>query len=224
MTFDDYVINAQGIFDSFPNETVWMQGGIKPNRQLENPEAGYCILFRYNEETTSTISNFITRIHSVLPPVVEYEARNLHTTIGVYSKWDLQGFEPDQAIIKHLARSIQEGLHNCPQDPRIELKKWLFNNEAILVSGYPNEDLWSLSQDIGRACNLNGHTLEMSRITHITTARFIVGFAKQIFDHFVFLMKSAPFIGAVKPNAIDVATWQCDGLSFKLVTHNQFFL
>jgi len=104
------------------------------------------------------------------------------------------------------------------------LREWLFNNEAILVSGYPNQDFWRLSQNIGRACNLKGHALEMSRISHITTARFIGGVSPQIFDQFALLMKSAPFIGSARPNAIDLATWQCDGLTFNLVTHNRFCL
>jgi 2'-5' RNA ligase len=224
MTFADYITNAQGIFDRFPNETVWAQGGVKPNRQIENPEAGYCIVFRYDEETAGAISQFMTQLHAALPPMVVYNAPNLHTTIGVYGKRRLQEFEPDQAITKRLASSIQEGLRHCPHNPGLELQKWLFNNEAVLVSGSPNEALWRLAQDIGRAGQRNGFKLEMSRITHITTARFIVDFTKQIFDHFVFLMKSAPLIGAVKPNAIDLATWQCDGLSFKLATHNRFFL
>jgi len=46
MTFDFYVENAQAIFDGFPNEQVWIQGGLRPNKQLQNPEAGYCIVIR----------------------------------------------------------------------------------------------------------------------------------------------------------------------------------
>jgi hypothetical protein len=42
MTFTDYLKNAQSIFGSFLNEAVGAQGGVKPNRQIENPEAGYC--------------------------------------------------------------------------------------------------------------------------------------------------------------------------------------
>jgi hypothetical protein len=166
----------------------------------------------------------MTHLHAALPPMVVYDAHDLHSTIGVYGKRRLQEFEPDQAVIKRLARSIQAGLRHCPQNPGLELHKWLFNNEAILVSGYPNEALWRLAQDIGQACQLNGFKLEISRIAHITTARFTVDFTKQMFNHFVFLMKSAPLIGAVKPNTIDLATWQCDGLSFKLATHNRFCL
>jgi hypothetical protein len=55
-TFDSYNANAQVIFDSFPNELTWLQGGIRPNRQLKKPEAGYGIVFRYDEEITSAIS------------------------------------------------------------------------------------------------------------------------------------------------------------------------
>ena len=166
----------------------------------------------------------MTRLYADLPPMLVYDAHNLHTTIGVYGKRELQEFETDQAIIKRLASSIQEELRRCPPNPCLELGKWLFNNEAVLVSGFPNEALWSLSQRIGRVCNLNDLSLDTPRIMHITTARFIDNFNKKMFDQFVFLMKSAPLIGAVKPNAIDVATWQCDGLSFKLATHNRFLL
>ena len=224
MTFTDYIKNAHDIFDRFPNEAVWMQGGIKPNRQVGNPEAGYCIVFHYDEQTATIIREFMTRLQADLPPMLVYDAHNLHTTIGVYGKRELQEFEPDQAIIKRLASSIQEELRHCPPNLCLELGKWLFNNEAVLVPGFPNEALWSLSQGIGDACNLNDLPLKMSRIMHITTARFIDDFNKQMFDRFVFLMKSAPLIGVIKPTAIDVATWQCDGLSFKLATHNRFFL
>ncbi len=224
MTFDDYSANAQAIFDSFPNEDIWQLDGIMPNRQVEKPEAGYCIVFRYDAETTRVISDFIRKVHTILPPVVEYETGNLHTTIGVYGKGAMQEFAPDSATIKYLAKSVEQGLQNYPQNPGVELRKWLFNNEAILVSGYPNQDFWNLSQNIRQACNLNGYSLEMVRIAHITTVRFIHRVTRQVFEEFALLMKSAPTIGSVKPNAIDLATWQCDGLTFDLTMHQRFHL
>ena len=224
MTFDQYLADAQAIFDSFPNERVWLQGGIRPNRQLQKPEAGYCIVFRYDEETANTISRHMVKIRSVLPPVVEYNVRNLHTTIGVHDKGEMSEFVLDSAVMKRLGESVAEGLSNCPATPSIKLGRWLFNDEAILVSGYPNHDLWKLMQNVGRACGLNGHPLEMARVTHVTTARFISGASHESFKQLVLLVKSTPFIGSVMPSSVDLATWRCNGLKFELVTHNRYSL
>ena len=222
ISFENFVANSQAIFKSFPNERVWNQGGFIPNRQLQKPEAGYCIVLRYDERTTAAISRFMTRIQGVLPPVVAYSERSFHTTMGVYGKGDLQGFIPDLAVLKYLAKSVEDGLVDCPKNPCVEFGQWLYNHEAILVSGYPNQDLWRLSQNIKVACQENGVPLEMGRIIHITTARFISSVTRQIFEQFMLEMKSAPALGNIRPGAIELATWHCDGLTFDLVTHNHY--
>ena len=224
MTFDIFVENARAIFDGFPNEQVWIQGGLRPNRQLQKPEAGYCIVIRYDEKTTSTISHFMTKIRSVLPPIVEYSEQNLHTTVGTYGKGDMKGFISDSATLQHLMKSVEKGINNHLLNLSIEFGRWLYNDEAILISGYPNKDLWHLCQNIGSVCQENGFPLEMGRIMHITTARFISSVTPQEFERFRFLMKSAPAIATVKPSGIDLATWCCDGLEFNLVTHKRYCL
>jgi len=191
---------------------VWVQGGFKPNRQVQKPEAGYCIVIRYDEKTTSTISNFMTKVRSVLPPTVEYSEQNLHTTVGTYGKGDIKGFTPDSTTLQRLMESVERGIHNPSRNLRVDFGSWLYNNEAILISGYPNQDLWRLCQNIGNVCQENGVPLEMGRMMHITTARFISRVTAQVFDKFRFLMQSAPAIESATPGAIDLATWCCDGL------------
>ena len=222
MTFEDFVTNSQAILASFPNEQVWVQGGFIPNCQLQKPEAGYCVVFRYDAKTIHAISRFMARIQGILPPVVEYNERSFHTTIGVHGKGDLQGFVPDLAVIKYLAKSIEKGLLDCPKNPYVEFGQWVYNHEAILLSGYPNQDLWRLSQNIRNACQENGVPIEMARIIHITTARFISGVTRQVFEQFMLEMKSAPAIGKIRPSAIELATWRCDGLTLDIVTHKQY--
>lgn len=224
MTFDVFVENAKVIFDSFPNEQVWLQGGLKPNRQLKMPEAGYCIVFRYDKKLTSVISRFMAKIHSVLPHLVEYNEQDLHTTIGTYGKSDMKEFVPNSEILQRLMESVEKGMNNYSQNICIEFRKWLYNNEAILVSGYPNQDLWYLYQNIGNAFQENGVPLEMGRIIHITTARFTSRVSFQEFEKFSLLVKSAPVLETTKPVAIDLATWRCDGLEFNLVTHKRYVL
>jgi hypothetical protein len=224
ITFETYVENARTIFESFPNERVWLQGGLRPNRQLQKPEAGYCIVLRYDERTTNPILRFMAQVRSVLTPVVEYSKQALHTTIGTYGKGDMAGFAPDAAVLSHLARSIEKGMQGYSTNPCVEFGKWLYNDETILVSGYPNRDLWHLFQNIGNVCQDEGYPLEMGRITHITTARFISGVTSQEFERFRHLMKSAAAIESSKPSAIELATWCCDGKQFNLVTHKRYCL
>jgi hypothetical protein len=221
MTFDSFVANSKNIFDTFPNEQVWLQGGFLPNRQLRNPEAGYCIVIRYDESTTGVISSFMEKVRAILPPVVEYNQQSFHTTIGVYGKEETQGFVPDAEVLSYLNKSVEEGLRSCEGSPYVEFGRWLFNHEAVLVSGYPNKDLWHLIQNIETACKKNGFPLEMGRIVHITTARFISGVTHQLFEQFVHIMKTAPAIEPTKPQAVDLASWRCDGLTFDLVTHER---
>jgi hypothetical protein len=222
MTFESFIVNSKAIFERFSNEQVWLQGGFIPNRQLQKPEAGYCIVIRYDEKTTNMISHFMRRIHAILPPVVEYNERSFHTTIGVFAKGELKRFAPDFAVLKSLGKSVEIGLRNGPGNPEVTFEKWLFNNETILVSGYPNQDLWCLSQNIGNACQENQVPLERGRIIHVTTARFIRGVPRQIFEQFLLLMETAPVIEPTKPSAIDVATWRCDGLAFEIITHERY--
>lgn len=224
MDFEPFVESAQTIFDSFPNESVWLQGGLKPNRQLHKPEAGYCIVIRYDEKTTRAIANFMTRIRFVLPPVVEYNEQNLHTTVGTYGKGDLESFACDPATLQKLMKAVEEGISCRSHDLCVTFGKWLYNAEAMLVSGYPNQDLWGLFQRIKDACQENGCPLEMGRIVHITTARFISRVSRQECEKFIRLMESAPTIAPAKPGAVDIATWGCDGRAFHLVTHKRYGL
>jgi hypothetical protein len=149
MTFDIFVEKAQAIFDSFPNEQVWLQGGLRPNRQLQRPEAGYCVVMRYDEITTIPISHFMTRIRSILPPIVEYNEQNLHTTVGTYGKGKMEGFVPDLVTLQHLVRSVEKGIVNRPQNHRIEFGRWLYNDEAILVSGSQTKTFGSFFRTSG---------------------------------------------------------------------------
>jgi 2'-5' RNA ligase len=224
LTFDTFIEKAQAIPDSFPNEQVWLQGGLRPNRQLQRPEAGYCIVMRYDEMTTSPISHFMTKVRSILPPIVEYSEQNLHTSLGTYGKRDMEGFVPDLAILQQLVKSVEEGIGNRPKNLRVEFGRWLYNDEAILISGSPNQDLWQLFQNIGNACQENGYPSEMARIVHITTARFISSISRPEFEQFVRLMKSAPKLASAKPSTIDLATWHCDGLVFDIAVHRRYRL
>lgn len=220
MTFDTFIEKTQAIFDSFPNEQVWLQGGLRPNRQLQRPEAGYCIMMRYDELTTSPILHFMTKIRSVLLPIVEY----LHTTVATYGKGNMEGFVPDLMTLRQLVKLVEKGIVNRPQNLHIEFGRWLYNDEVVLISGYLNEDLWQLFQNIGTVCQENGYALEMSRVIHITTARFINSISRPEFEEFVHVMKSAPKLASAKPSAIDLATWHCDGLIFDLATYKRYRL
>ena len=181
-------------------------------------------MIRYDEKTTNMISHFIKKVHTILPPMVEYNERSFHTTIGVFDKGDMKGFVPDFAVLKSLGKSVETGLRNGPENPEVTFEKWLYNNEAILISGYPNQDLWCLSQNIGDACQENRVPLERGPIIHITTARFISGVPRPVFEQFLLLMETVPAIGSTKPSAIDIATWRCDGLTFDIVTHERYSL
>ena len=222
MTFEGYLANSKAEFERFPNEQVWLQGGFIPNRQLQKPEAGYCVVMRYDEKTANAVAHFMRKVQAILPPVVEYNERSLHTTIGVFDKGELKGFVPDLAALKALGKAVETGLKNSRRNPMVRFEKWLFNNETILISGYPNQDLWHLSQNIGNACQENQVPLERGRMIHITTARFIRGVPRQVFEQFLHLMETAPVIEPTKPRAIEIATWRCDGLTFEIVTHERY--
>ena len=222
MTFESFISNSKAVFERFPNERVWLEGGFIPNRQLQKPEAGYCVVIRYDEKTTNTITHFMKKVRAILPPMVEYNERSFHSTMGVFNKGDLEGFVPDFAVLNSLGKAVETGLRNGPGNPNVTLEKWLYNNEAILISGFPNQDLWRLSQNIGDACDENRVPLERGPILHITTARFISSVSRPVFEQFMRLMETAPAIGSTKPRAIDIATWRCDGLTFDIVTHERY--
>ena len=67
MLFDDFIANSKSVFASFPNERVWLQGGFLPNRQLQKPEAGYCVVMRFDEKTTELIVAFMEKVRAILP-------------------------------------------------------------------------------------------------------------------------------------------------------------
>lgn len=224
LSYQSYLDNAQAIFDSFPNEKVWARGGFRPNRQLQNPEAGYCIVLRYGERTTRAISQFMAKVGAVLPPFLEYREQDLHTTIGTYGKGHMVGFVPSLTILQSLMKAVEKCTKRPLQHLQFTFERWLYNDEVILLSGYPNLELWSLFQEIGSACDEGGCPLETARITHVTTARFICSASHQEFMDFNLVMKSAPAIETCKPKKVDLASWRCDGKHFALVTHQCYEL
>jgi hypothetical protein len=224
MTYNNYLQTAQSIFDGFPNEQIWAQGGFQVNHQLQKPEAGYCVVLRYDEKVTSVIAQFMKKIHAVLPGPLTYNEENLHSTIGTFGKMDMNAFVPDPTIIRYLAESVEKGISGCSRNIGIDFGKWLYNEEAILVSGHPNQALWHLCLNIENTLQENNLPIAMGRIMHITTARFTGSVSFQAFEQFRGIMKSAPVLGSAKPIAIDLATWSCDGLNFKLHIHTHFSL
>ena len=224
MPYNNYLQTAQTIFDGFPNEQVWSQGGFQPNRQLQKPEAGYCVVIRYDETISGAIAQFMAKVHAVLPQLVTYNKQTLHTTIGTYGKNNMNAFAPNPAVLHLLAESVAKGISGYPRNIGIEFGKWLYNEEVILVPAYPNEELWHLCRSIGNAFQENGLPLQMGRIMHITTARFTGNVSFEIFEEFRLFLKSAPVLGGIKPRAIDLATWSCDGLAFNLIPHKRFDL
>ena len=130
MTFESFIANSRAIIERFPNEQVWHQGGLTANRQLQSPEAGYCIVVRYDEKTTRALSRFMKKVYAVLPPVVEYNVGRFHTTIGVYGKGTLKGFAPDRSVLKTLVRSVETGIRNGAGKPEVTFEKWVFNQRS----------------------------------------------------------------------------------------------
>jgi hypothetical protein len=45
MTFDNFVENAQAIFDGFPNEQVWIQGGLDRIANCKSLKQATVLLF-----------------------------------------------------------------------------------------------------------------------------------------------------------------------------------
>lgn len=202
--------------ESFPNERIRDQGRFLPNRQLQAPEAGCCVVLRYGRNVTNLLSRFMENIRALLPPIVAYDESSFHTTLGVFQKSDPGTFRRDPTIYRVLAEAVEESMEVLHDRPGIDLMKWLYNQEALLCGGLPNRSLWEFSCRVGEICVARGIPLEMGRMMHITTARFIEGVDQAVFNRFVALMRDAPVPGPVYPRAVDVAAWRCDGLVFEL--------
>jgi hypothetical protein len=214
-----FINHAQAIFDRFPNQQVFEQGGLRPNPQLRRPEAGYALALRYPAPAVAAIARFLDQMYAVLPPCVEYGAPNLHTTLGVYGKTALPGFAPAPETLRCLAAALAAGLAHRPPDLQIRFGPWLYNAEAVIIAAYPDPALWQLFQALGRACQAAGCPLEMSWGPHLTAARFIAPLALPAAAPFMRLMQSAPLIAPARPSAIDLVTWTCNGHKFELLTH-----
>lgn len=182
------------------------------------------MVLRYPVEITQTIAEFTAQVRAILPPIVAYRESDLHSTIGTYGKRDLAGFAAEDGRLMRLSAAVEKALARLPPNPVVELGGWLYNAEAVLISGYPNQDLWRLFKAIEAACRENDVALEMGRIIHVTTARFIHKVTHSVFEQFVRLMQTAPRLGSTRLAAVELAIWRCDGLTFALLPRVRFEL
>lgn len=216
MNFDSYITESRTAMEAFPNERIRDRGCFMPNRQLQTPEAGTCIVLRYDRNVADVLTRLLVPLREILPPIVDYDESTFHTTLGVFQKSAPGDFRQNPTTFRVLAEAVEEGVESLRDRPQIDLVKWLYNREALLCGGLPNRSLWELSRRIGAACRARGFPLEMSRMMHITTARFIKDAGPAVFDKFVARVRDAPVPGVTGPRAVDVAGWRCDGVTFEL--------
>lgn len=222
MTYLEFLENQNTIYLRLSNDRTLTENGTVPNPNIKNT-GGYLIALRHPSSLTDVIDEFSMKISNIIPSII-YNKSNIHTTISDYNI--ANDFVPDYAgILDKLWTSVKE-IKNRGQI-LINYYRMISTKDSVIMAGIPNENFYNISQAIINNARSSGIELRFPWGAHITLSRFLEKKSPAELAEFFKLMESAPKIGEIKPEFIDVGYFTCIptllGAEFKFIRLEERF-
>jgi hypothetical protein len=177
------------------------------------PKGGYLIAFRHNNQFMDRVTTFSSKISACIPSL-RYTHSNLHTTITVYQHQPLQHFQPDRNILDTLHSTCQRIDQDALYAVSITFQEWLFNREAVIVAGQPNDAFWAVAESVQEQGKYANMDLRMPWGAHVTVARYMKD--SEAVKELTSVVDMAPALGESRPTSIWVGYHRTtsDGVDF----------
>ena len=216
MDIEDFLTKQEEVYARFRNTSKVQSEGTKPN--LPNQQGGYLIIFKHAEEISEKIGDFSRKISQSIP-LMAYDSKTIHTTISDYNISEI--FNPDKNILDNICDSVNS---IAVGKLKIGYNEWLYNQDTVLVAGYPNEIFLDISKSIYWSAIQKGINLRMPWGAHITAGRFTKQKSPNDLSDFFKLMKETPKIGISNPKIIDVGYFSFGKKGFTINTYEKFVI
>jgi hypothetical protein len=190
---------------------------VNTSPYVKEPMAGYLVAFQYNTQLMDALTTFLPQISACIPSKL-CSHNSIHTTITVYQQQSFQRFRPDEKILKVLDTACQEIEPHVLRAVSITFHEWLFNREAVIVAGQPNDAFWEVGERVQRNGKRHGLDLRMPWGAHITVARYLRDSEKV--NELASLVKKAPILEESKPATVWVGHYLPTKTGIELVPYS----
>jgi hypothetical protein len=206
----------KNIYKKFNKSNVDIEE-LKPNLK-KSPTGGYLVILRHPERIAHKVSDFSERISNVIPSM-KYSLETIHTTLSDYGL--SPNFEPNGEVLCKLSDSVEETSKNKVS---IIYPSWIYNQDSVLVEGYPNSQFLRCVEELNYEANKKGIGLRLPWGGHITSNRFLRNMEGGKLTDFFKLMKEAPNVGVSEPTQIEVGYFNMGSNSFSITPYKKFNL
>lgn len=229
--YQKYLDTANSIFERFRMAGADLRAG---NASLEadhgaQPQSAFLIAYLYPAKSRAQIGSVSESIGRITPSIV-YGPPNGHVTITDYRLTrDVrihEGNPADLAILHDLTGAVETVLSrpSLGAPDTANFGGYLCNGKAVIAPGVASEAEWDLNQQILLELRRNGLEAKGSWASHSTVARFTSGrpAGHACIGKLLELLETAPELGRVELESIDVGYFNVDGAGFHWLPFHSF--
>lgn len=208
-----YEANQNRIYQDDFRAAVHSLTEVQASPFVQEPTAGYIVAWLYPDTVMTAVAHFNGRIHEIVP-AMRFGKDNAHTTITVYQRRPLSRLELNKQILLSLTAACNNLDRRLLRAVRIDFKEWLFNQEAVIAAGQPNDAFWQVGEELQKLGKAYGLKLRMPWGAHMTVARFLS--TSDRVNDLIELTRQTPSLGQCQPRAIGVGHYECGPSTFHL--------
>jgi len=183
---------------------------------VQEPTAGYIVAFRHPDAIARKFEQFSASVAKLVPSL-QFSRSDVHTTITVYEKQPLATFNVNSEILNQLEAACHRIDPSSLQAVHIEYSEWLFNSEAVIAAGHPNDAFWTVGENLREVGKQYGLDWRMPWGGHVTVGRYLAD-SNKVNELRALVTKHAPKLGHSKPVAVIVGSYECSESGFRLFT------
>ena len=213
--FQEYVLKQNKIYDEF-RATMHSIQQLQIASCVKESTAGYIVAFRHSDTISQELERFSANVAELVPSL-RFSRFDVHTTITVYQKQPLDTFKVDSKILNSLRSAFHKVDTSYLRSVRIDYQECLFNSEAVIIAGNPNDAFWQVGESLQKAGKQYGLDLRMPWGAHITVGRYMEGSGK-IPELSELVANRMPKLGVSIPVSVVVGHYECSKSGFRLFT------
>lgn len=217
--FQKYILRQNKIYGEF-------RVAMRSIRQLQiapcvkEPTSGYIVAFRHSDPISQKLERLSSNVAELVPSL-RFSRFDVHTTITVYQKQPADTFKVDSKILNSLRSAFHKIDISHLRSVRIDYQECLFNSEAVIAAGQPNDAFWQVGENLQNAGKQYGLDLRMPWGGHITVGRYLKE-SDKILELSELITNHMPIIGISTPLSVVVGHFECNKSGFRLYTDAEY--
>lgn len=217
--FQEYNSKQDKIYDKF-RATMRSIQQLQIAPCVKEPTSGYIVAFRHSDTISQKLERFSANVAKLVPSM-RFNRFDVHTTITVYRKQPLDTFNVDSNILDSLRSAFHQIDTSHFRSVRIDYQECLFNSEAVIVAGKPNDAFWQVGESLRDVGKQYGLDLRMPWGGHITVGRYLNN-SDKISELSELVANRMPKLGISTPVSVVVGYYECSKSGFRLFADTEY--